>query len=279
MFSSLNFSIPGFSIAAKAWGNPNHPLILALHGWLDNANSFDGLAPLLANQYYVIAIDLPGHGLSSHLHCGSHYHFIDGIFNISQLIPTFNRGPIHVLAHSLGACLASLLAGIAPEQVQSLVLIEAIGPFSSPETTCRDQLIRYRQQVIPYKRKAYESLDACATARSKRGHIHWDLARILSERGVCEDNGHFYWRHDRRLLLPSPLHLTEEQVLSCLQGIEAPTYLIWGEQGFRFDPPLLAKRTAAIKNLQTEYLPGGHHLHMEYPDVLFTHLDVFYRNL
>ena len=43
----------------------------------------------------------------------------------------------------MGACLASLIAGVATEQVLSLILIEGLGPFSQPEQTCRKQLAQY----------------------------------------------------------------------------------------------------------------------------------------
>ena len=42
----FDLSIPGFTIACKAWGNANNPPMLALHGWLDNANSFARLFPV-----------------------------------------------------------------------------------------------------------------------------------------------------------------------------------------------------------------------------------------
>ena len=35
--------------------------LVLVHGYLDNSNSFKPIAPLLTtNQYYLIAIDLPG---------------------------------------------------------------------------------------------------------------------------------------------------------------------------------------------------------------------------
>ena len=51
--------------------------ILCLHGWLDNAASFNRLAPLLLDSFPVsdeqqqqpmeiLALDFPGHGLSGH---------------------------------------------------------------------------------------------------------------------------------------------------------------------------------------------------------------------
>ena len=52
--------------------------ILCLHGWLDNAASFNRLAPLLLDSsspltdeqlqqpMEILALDFPGHGLSGH---------------------------------------------------------------------------------------------------------------------------------------------------------------------------------------------------------------------
>ena len=83
---ALTINIPGFTIAYKCFGDPSLPPMLALHGWLDNANSFDLLAPYLEKHFHLIAIDFPGHGHSSHLPIGCHYHFIDGIFPPYKLL-------------------------------------------------------------------------------------------------------------------------------------------------------------------------------------------------
>lgn len=50
--------------------------MLGLHGWMDNAGTFDRLAPLLSPSIYFVAVELPGHGLSSHLPAGVPYHFV-----------------------------------------------------------------------------------------------------------------------------------------------------------------------------------------------------------
>lgn len=52
-------------LACKLWGNEHERPILALHGWQDNAGTWDPLAPLLCNKRPILAIDFPGHGLSS----------------------------------------------------------------------------------------------------------------------------------------------------------------------------------------------------------------------
>ena len=77
-------------------------------GWLDNAGSFDKLIPLLSSgelscdppptspqneltaDLYVVAIDLPGHGQSSHRPWGKIPNYEDYIVNIKYVIDGTN---------------------------------------------------------------------------------------------------------------------------------------------------------------------------------------------
>lgn len=272
---TFTLTIPGFSIAGKAWGKPSSPPLLALHGWLDNANSFDLLAPYLEKQFYFVAIDFPGHGHSSHLPAGCYYHFSDGIFTVLQIIKALDFKQVHLLGHSMGACLASLIAGVVPEQMLSLVLIEGLGPFSMPGSSCRQQLAQYCK-VEDKKAKTYASHAAAAAARSKQGYLLQQHANIIAERGVIQDEEGYYWRHDRRLLHPTPLCMTEEQILSCLCGITTKSCLFWAEQGIVLKKFDMQSRMDVVTNLQVHYLPGGHHIHMEQPALLAKHLAEFY---
>ncbi|MDI9819270.1 MULTISPECIES: alpha/beta fold hydrolase [unclassified Legionella] len=277
---NFTLSIPGFTIAGKAWGNPAHPPVLALHGWLDNANSFDLLAPYLEKQLYLLAVDLPGHGLSSHLPEGCHYHFIDGLLTVLQIIKALRFKQVHLLGHSMGACLASLVAGVYPEQILSLALIEGLGPFSKPEESCRKQLAQYFQHLsYHYKNmeaKPYPSIAAAAEARAKRGYLSVEHAEILCQRGVHKQNNVFYWRHDRRLLTANPLRMTEGQVLSCLKNITAKSCLIWAEGVSIFNEYDMNTRIKAVANLTIYQLKGGHHIHMEQPEAVADYLAGFY---
>jgi pimeloyl-ACP methyl ester carboxylesterase len=267
--NTFNLAIPGFSIACKAWGNPEAPLILALHGWLDNANSFDLLAPYLSTNFYLVAVDLPGHGHSSHLPPGCYYHLIDGIFTTLQIIDALQCKQVHLLGHSLGGCLASVIAGVAPERVKSVACIEALGPLTAPDYACQKQLALYvhNDPLIDSKpKKSYPSLQIAAEARATRGYLSVMLAKILCERGMYEEDGAFYWRHDKRLLVPSPLRMTEAQVLSCLSTITAKSMLCWANEGFEFGEEKMQARIKAVKELRVVQLSGGHHIHMEKPE-------------
>lgn len=276
VMKTFSISIPGFTIAGKAFGNPELPPMLALHGWLDNANSFDLLAPLLSKHFYILAIDLPGHGHSSHLPEGCHYHFTDGIFIVIEIIKALKLKQVHLLGHSMGACLASLIAGVAPENVLSMALIEGLGPFSKPEETCRKQLSHYLQHPMPKEAKPYASLALAAEARAKRGYLSLEHAEILCQRGTHEHHGAIYWRHDRRLLTPTPMRMTEEQILSCLRNITTKSCLIWAQDSLIFNDYDMNTRINSVVNLKTHQIAGGHHIHMEKPDLIAQYLAEFY---
>jgi len=71
----LSIPTPWGSIAAKTFGSPFGKPVLAVHGWMDNAGTFDRLVPLLPKSIYFVAVDLPGHGRSSHYPNGIPYHY------------------------------------------------------------------------------------------------------------------------------------------------------------------------------------------------------------
>ncbi len=64
------------STTAKVWGRPGSGLpVLALHGWQDNAGTFDKLMELLPEDLYVVCLDFAGHGHSSQYPPGLIYHY------------------------------------------------------------------------------------------------------------------------------------------------------------------------------------------------------------
>lgn len=278
---TLSVNIPGFTIAYKAWGNPKNPPIIAIHGWLDNANSFDRLASILQNQFYLVAIDLPGHGHSSHLPHGCYYHLHDGIFTLIEIIDALHFDKVHLLGHSMGACLCSLMAGVVPDRLLSLSLIEGLGPLTAPDNTASQQLSEFARHLTKDKlpHKGYVEMSHAVLARSIKGYVSSDIAKILVERSLVKVNDVYFWRHDQRLKTPSPLRMTEGQVLSCLRKIQSKTLLIFANQGYLVNAQVLQKRMKAVKSLRVEYIEGGHHIHMEQPGVVGPLLVEFYRSI
>ena len=92
----------------KTFGNPkNNPLIL-LHGFMGDASDFDKIADKLQDQFYCIALDLPGHGKtvsSDH----SEYSIEKTSESIIQFLNSQNIKQANLLGYSMGGRIAYYL--------------------------------------------------------------------------------------------------------------------------------------------------------------------------
>jgi len=130
----IRIDVAGHELAAKQWGDADKPAIIALHGWLDNAATYDRLAPMLSD-YRIIALDFVGHGFSSHRPEGIRYHMLDNIDDVIGLADGLELERFILMGHSMGAGVSTMLAGAFPERIQKLILIEGIGTNTSAAIT------------------------------------------------------------------------------------------------------------------------------------------------
>ena len=77
-----------FPYLGKLWNEGGTPL-LSLHGWMDNAGTWDTLAPLLPRNISLVAIDFPGHGFSSFMPLGTGSIFIHLVLAIERVVQHF----------------------------------------------------------------------------------------------------------------------------------------------------------------------------------------------
>lgn len=275
----LTISVPGLELAALAWGEPDAPPLVMLHGWLDNAASFALLAPLLAQRFHVIALDMPGHGHSQHLPPSAVYQPVDYVRTVLAAADALALPRFHLLGHSLGAGIATLVAVAAPERVRALALIEGLGPLGDDGS---DTLDRFRNAV--YEKpdggrplRVFPSIDDAARARAIASSLDAELARHIVQRGLREVEGGYSWRSDPRLSRPTAIRLAETQVMALLLGLAAPTSLLLARPHPPYlDPSHLQVRIDCVADIRVTHMDGGHHLHLERPgDVAAWVLDAF----
>lgn len=201
--------------------------MLALHGWLDNAASFDVLAPLLPERR-IIALDLPGHGRSSHRpRCGS-YNIWDDLPDIVRFRSSLELDRYGLLAHSRGAAIATLLAAIDTSAVSSLVMLDGALVPQMEDAATLEQMRAFTHdyaQRTPRPAQVFAGIDDAVQARCQASGIDERAARLLVPRSLKQVAGGFCWGTDARLRHASVLKLTAAQVRSILAGIEVPTLL------------------------------------------------------
>jgi pimeloyl-ACP methyl ester carboxylesterase len=263
----ITLEIPGFCLAGKAWGHSEGQPVLALHGWLDNAASFDALAPWLP-ELRLVALDLPGHGFSQHRAPGQEYHFVDWLPVVFEAADALGWQRFALMGHSMGAAIASLAAGVCAERISRLVLIEGLGPTVGEDSDVPVRIAKNIRQRARGGRpaKPYPSQEDAATRLTMAlADLSLASARRLVERGTQPIEGGVTWRSDPRLQRVSPHPFNEAQVHAFLRRISAPTLAIVADAGGQFDRERMENRCACIQALRIERVSGGHHVHLEHP--------------
>ncbi len=254
-------------LGAKRWRADGGLHVLGLHGWLDNANTFDRLAPLLP-QLDLVSLDLPGHGKSDHRPAGIRYHYTDYVDDVMAAADTLGWERFIVLGHSMGAGIGCLAASAYPDRVQRLILIESLGPITEGTEAVPGRLRRSIEAMKPQPSKktaTYHDLTVLIRARAAAGHLRRDSAEILVRRSVQSNGAEFNWRSDPRLKSPFPQYFSNEVVVAFLEGISSPVMLITAEDGMLRKRAYFQSRCRAIKYLHPVTLAGHHHLHMDDP--------------
>lgn len=262
----LHFAIDGLEVAAQAWGNPDALPVLALHGWLDNSASFFALAPRLTNAY-IVAIDMAGHGQTSHRLGAFPYNIWEDVAEIFAIADQLGWQKFALLGHSRGAIIATLAAGTFPERITHLGLIEGLRPEPVRSEDSPAQLASSIKSIAAQaakKMSIYPDLVTAIKAR-ERGMfpLSFEAARALTERGVKKLADGFCWSTDQRLLAPSAVKLLPEQTDAFIARISAPTALILASEGLPKLFPQFEAALAKYPHIITHRLAGGHHLHME----------------
>ena len=107
---------------------------MCLHGWLDNCASFHLLAPSLVNHSKeqrlaseVVALDFPGHGLSSHKSADNPTALLaEYCYYVSEAAEQLQWDKFSLVGHSMGAGVSVIMAAAFPDKIQSLVLLEGV---------------------------------------------------------------------------------------------------------------------------------------------------------
>lgn len=281
--SETTFEVaPGLRLAARVHGPGDGAPLLALHGWLDNAASFDELAPLLPGRR-IVALDLAGHGLSER-RSGAPYHFIDYVADAGAVAELLGWQTFDLIGHSLGAGVCALLAGALQQRVRRLVLLEGMGPLADEAARAPERMREALAAEAEARRKGssragYADAEQVATRLAAAVDMQVSSARTLLRRGLVQlDSGRVDWRADgSSLRLPSRLRMTEDQVAAYLRAITARTLLVRADPGMPADEAYFSGRAALVPDLTRALLPGGHHVHLDDPAAVAAVVEPFLR--
>nr|WP_294526859.1 alpha/beta hydrolase [uncultured Rhodopila sp.] len=128
-------------MAFDAWGDPQAPAVVCVHGLTRNSRDFDALAESLSGQFHVICPDLPGRGNSDRLPDPMLYQAQHYVVALAHVLAWIAKD-VTWIGTSLGGICGMAIAATEGSPINRLVLND-VGPFIPA-----DSLRRIRDYMV-----------------------------------------------------------------------------------------------------------------------------------
>lgn len=230
----VEIKVPWGHMSGKWWGPKNVRPILALHGWQDNAGTFDNIIPLLPQHLSYLAVDLPGHGLSSRIPDGLYYSTAHIIHCINLIRKHYQWDKLSLMAHSMSAIVSFQYTSIFPNNCDLVVSLDALKPMQAKPARIIEMLgklgdefdtidERNQRNILP---PSY-TFDELVERWDKATHssVNRAAAEILMKRSVAveaNDPTRFYFTRDSRLKVFNFAIIPHELCLEMAKHIKIP---------------------------------------------------------
>ena len=255
----------GVRIHYRAWGAASDlPGLVLLHGGAAHSGWWDHIAPQLATNRRVIAVDLSGHGDSE---WKPEYDRSQWAREAVAAVRAEGLDPAIFVGHSMGGWVSVFAGVVEPSAVRQIIAIDS--PFT--EVPPEEEPIAARRPPT----KVYPSLDAAIqkfrTVPAQDGNLDYVEHHIAIESLRQVDEG-WTWKFDPGIFGQ------RGWVRNLLPRLEAPLTLIRCERGMVEDA--MVERISALHrhgvNIVT--LPkAGHHAMCDQPEALVSTLQELLR--
>lgn len=216
----------GISLAADIGGNPDNPAVIFMHGggqtrasWGDAANT------LVHSGYYVISLDLRGHGDSGWPAAGGGYALDDFIGDLLEVTSTLTEPPTLVGA-SLGGVTALAAIGESRTPVANALVLVDVVPRIDPDGAAH--IGRFMSSNKNGFSTVEEAADAVAAYLPHRPRPK-DVSGLQKNLRTGTD-GRLYWHWDPNFLARAndkPL-ADYGRLMAAARNVRVPTLLVRG---------------------------------------------------
>uniref|UniRef100_A0A3B1KH87 Serine hydrolase like n=1 Tax=Astyanax mexicanus TaxID=7994 RepID=A0A3B1KH87_ASTMX len=279
--SEFRMPVPWGEMRGRIWGPDHGRPILCIHGWSDNSGSFNTLIPLLPNDWRCLAIDLPGHGFSSHRPPGVFYSFPYYIADLRRVVEALQWKRFSIIGHSMGGNIAGLFSAMYPEMVDAVVLLDSYGflpaDVKKMNTNLRkgiDELLEYEKKMDDRRERIYAYESAKERLKAANPTLSDQSVQILLERGVRQVDSGVVFTRDIRINLTNIARMDLDQSLRLQEQIQAKVLVMRATEGLTITFPQPEEFMVAIekgwedKNNSIVVVEGDHHVHLNNPSVV-----------
>jgi pimeloyl-ACP methyl ester carboxylesterase len=237
------------------------PPLLLLHGLTSNLFAYDGWAALLRDDFRVVRLDLPGHGLTGPDPL-QRYRPEEVADLVVAFMDELGIARAHLAGSSLGGAIAWQTAVRHPERVDRLVLLAPVGYPIEGELPLALRLLG-----SPTLGPVLARLAPFREFERRLALAYGDPARL--DHATARREFDLFRREGNRDALAAMLGGGTDMAdpLSQLARITAPTLVLWGTRDAILPPFVAPNFAGAIPGARLAWIAGaGHAPMMELPE-------------
>ncbi|XP_017473225.1 PREDICTED: probable serine hydrolase isoform X2 [Rhagoletis zephyria] len=280
-FEEIAIPVPWGHLSGKWYGPTNVRPIIGLHGWLDNAGTFDTLAPLLPQHIGFLCLDLPGHGRSSWLPFGMSYHSIDYVTLLLRVMNFYGWEKISMICHSMSSINGFVFSALFPEKIDIMVGLDNLKTITQSGAQIVDAYKKNLQDLMVFENRASDSYPPCYKWHELVHRLHHgtnksvcrEKCKYLLNRGVQPSEHEpkkYYFSRDNRLKKAFFYGFSNDVPIDMARRITSPYLFIKALNSTYYEPRKYFDETLDImqKNPAFEYheVTGTHHVHLNEPE-------------
>ncbi len=247
--------LDGLALHYCEWGAAQGRPLVLLHGITGHARTWDHLASALQPDFRVIALDQRGHG-DSQWASGGDYSVGAMAADVGRLVDHLGLGRFLLCGLSMGGRVAIAFAGMHPERVERLVIVD-IGPDIAPAG-----MERVRSTIGTAPERFTTEDDAREYVR--RGNPRYnevELRRRVAHGLTRLPDGALAWKYDKAIREVMRLGLRREamDLWVPLARIACPTLLVRGVESDILSPEIAKRMLASLPDGRlVEIADAGH---------------------
>lgn len=231
-----------------------------------------------------MALDLPGHGLSTAIPNGVYYYHMDCIILLRRLQKYFGWPQISLMGHSLGGISVFTYSTVYPNDVDLLICLDGFRPLVIQNILGKrpvniDNFLKYDMlRNLDIKKRPSYPMDVLEKMwhEGAKKSIDLDKCHYILKRNTAvspDDPNKFCLTLDPRVKVGSLINYPQDEILEAAEKLTMPTVLIRASEMTYFQELKLVYEVTDImvKNnpkYEQYIVEGRHHVHLNSPELL-----------
>ena len=247
-----------FDLHFVDWGDASgaNPAIIFIHGFMQQARTWDFTCLALRSRFRCISLDLRGHGDSGRPRepdYTTHHYLSDLRRLIDHLKGEMNIRRFGFCGLSLGGQLSYVYAYQNPDDVDAIVVVD-VAPQISREA--RKGISRYIS-ALPKDGPFEELIDKVTKLSPMRTRqaVEGSLLRATRVRS----DGSWEWKHDPRLLEHHRASFTSDDYWAAMSRVTTPTLFVLGRNSKLVTTDTVRRMVETVSGSSATYVPNASH--------------------